>query len=104
MSVSKVDVALPNFTYFGTARIRIVGPTGLSTLTRSLLDSGSEKNSISTSIIDTMKVDVVDQRNMAVGAFELQSIRSSSQRLFRLDLRGICTNSSTTIIAFESAY
>jgi hypothetical protein len=39
MSVSKIDAALPNFTYMQTERVRVVGPTGLSKLTRCVLDS-----------------------------------------------------------------
>ena len=47
---------------------------------------------------------MIDQRDLAVGAFESPCITSSSRRLVRLDLRGVCTNSSTTITAFQSAY
>ena len=104
MSVSKVDSALPNFTYLQTARVRVVGPSGLSKLTCCVLDSGSQTSLISTSIIDALNLEVIDQRDLAVGAFESPCITSSSQRLFRLDLKGICTNSSTTITLFESAY
>ena len=39
MSVSKVNGALPNFTYLQTARVRVVGPRGLSKLTRCVPDS-----------------------------------------------------------------
>jgi len=47
---------------------------------------------------------VVDQQNLAVSAFESSPATSSSRRLVRLDLRGIWTNFSTAIIAFQSAY
>jgi hypothetical protein len=86
-----------------TARVRIVGPTGLSKLARCVLDSGSQTSFVSTSIIDTLKLDVIDQQNLVVSAFESSSVTSRSRRLVRLDLRGIWTN-CTTITAFESAY
>jgi hypothetical protein len=87
-----------------TARVRIVGPTGLSKFTRCVLDSGSQTSFVNTSIIDALKLDVIGQQNLAMSAFESSSITSRSRRLVRLDLRGIWTNSSTIITAFESAY
>jgi hypothetical protein len=104
MSVSKIDVALPSFTYFKTARFRIIRPTSLSKLTRCVLGSGIQTSFINTSIIDDLKLAVIDQQNLAVRAFESSSVGSSPRRLFRLDPRAIWTNSSTTITAFESAY
>ena len=86
-----------------SVRVRVVGPSGLSKLTRCVLDSESQTSFISTSIIGALKLEVIDQRNLAVGGFESPSIISSSRRLVRLYLRGVCTNSSTTITAFESA-
>jgi hypothetical protein len=52
MSVSKIDAALPKFTYLQTARVRIVGSTGLRKLTRCELDSGSQSSFVNMSIID----------------------------------------------------
>ena len=104
MSVSKVDGALRKFTYLQTVRVRVVGPSGLSKLTRCVLDSGSQTSFISTSIIDVLQLEVIDQRELTVGAIESACITSSSRGLVRLDLRGVCTKSSTTITSFESAY
>jgi len=104
LSVSKIDTALPNFTYLQTARVRIVRPTGLSNLTRCEVDSGSQTSIVRTYLIDTLKLDVIDQRNVAAGTFESPTVTSSSRRLVRLDVRGIWINSSTTTTAFESAY
>jgi len=104
MSVSEVDGTLPNFTYLHTTGVRVVRPSGLSKLTRCVLDSGSQTSLISTSIIGALKLEVIDQRNLAVGAFESPSITSSSRRLLRLNLRGFVPTSARTITAFESAY
>jgi hypothetical protein len=57
VSVSKLDVAVPNFTYLQIARFRIVGPTGLSKLTRCVLDSGSQTSFRSSSFIDALKLE-----------------------------------------------
>jgi hypothetical protein len=103
-SISKIDAALPNYTYLQTARFRIVGPTGLSRFTRCVLDSGSQTSFGSAALINALKLDVTEQQNLAVGAFESPSFTSSLRRLVCLDLRGIWTYSSITITAFESAY
>ena len=100
--MGKLDVASLNFTYLQTARVRIVGRTGLSKLTRCVLDSGSQSSFVSMSVIDALKLDVVGQRNLAVSAFESSSVKSSPRSLVRLDLRDIWTNSSMTITAFEA--
>jgi len=98
------STCLPNVTYFQTARVRVAGPTGLSKLIRFVLDSGSQTSFVSTSLIEALKLDVFDQRNLAVFAFESSSATSSSRRKVRLDMRRIWTNSSTIITAFERAY
>lgn len=103
MSFSKIDVAFPNFTYIPTASVRVVGSTGLSNLTRCVLDKESQTSFVNTSIIDALKLDVIDWRNLAVSAFE-SSVTPNTRRLVHLDLEGIWTTSSTTITAFESAY
>jgi hypothetical protein len=103
-TVGKIDVASSNFTFLQTARVRIVGPTGIRKFTRCVLDSGSQTSFVSKSIIDALKLEVIDQLNLAVSAFESSSATSCSRRLFRLDLRGIWTNFNMTIAAFECAY
>jgi hypothetical protein len=89
MSVSKINFALPNFTYLQTARVRVVGPTGLCKLARCVLDSGSQTSFVSTSIIDSLKLDVIDQQNLAVSAFELScyvTLEETSAHRLKRDL------------------
>jgi hypothetical protein len=100
MSVSKIGHAVPNFTYLQTARVRIVGPTGLSKLTRCVLYSGSQSSFLSTSIMEALKLEVM----VAVNTFESPTATSISHRLVRLNLRGIWNNFSANITAFESTY
>jgi hypothetical protein len=75
-TVGKIDVTLNNFTYFQTARFRVVGPTGLSMLTRCVLNSGRQTSFVSRSIIDALKLGVIDRRNLAVSAFKSSSVTS----------------------------
>ena len=43
-TICKIDVASPGFTYLQTARICVMGPTGLSKLTCCVLDAGSQSS------------------------------------------------------------
>jgi hypothetical protein len=103
-TAGRINVAPSNFTNFQTAMVRIVGPTGLSKITRCVLDSGGQTIFVRKTIIDALNLDVIDRRNLAFSAFESSTVRSGSRRLLRLDLRGIWTNINTTITAFESDY
>jgi hypothetical protein len=82
----------------------ITGPTGLSKLTRSVLDGGSQSSFITKSVIDDLKLETIERRQLSLSAFEITSVVSNPRRLVRLDLKGIWTNSTTSITAFESAH
>jgi hypothetical protein len=69
-AVCKIDIASPDFTYLQTARIWVTGPTGVSKLTRCVLDGGSQSSFIANTLIDTLKLQVVDRRDVVVSAFE----------------------------------
>jgi hypothetical protein len=73
-TAGKIDVAPSNFTYLQTGRVRVVAPSGLSKLTRCVLDSGRQTSFVSKSIRDALKLDVIERRNLAVSAFELSSV------------------------------
>jgi hypothetical protein len=45
-TAGKINVACPDFTYLHTARIWVMGPTGLSKLTRCVLDGGGQTSFI----------------------------------------------------------
>ena len=51
-------VTSPNFAYLRTARIRVIGPTGLSKLTRCVLNGGSQSSYIAKTLIDDLKLEV----------------------------------------------
>jgi len=52
-ALMKVDVVTPAFTYLQAARVRIVGPMGLSRITR-VLDGGSQVMFITNTLIENL--------------------------------------------------
>ena len=69
-AVGKVDVDTPAFTYLQTARVRITGPTGLSRITRCVLDGGSQSSFITDTLIEDLKLRTIEHREINVAAFE----------------------------------
>ena len=59
-AVGKVDVDTPAFTYLQTARVRITGPTGLSRITRCVLDGGSQSSFITNTWIEDLKLRTIE--------------------------------------------
>ena len=80
-TIGKIHPASPNFTYLQTARIWVTGPTGLSKLTCCVLDGGSQASFIAKTLIDDLKLEVVDRRDLVVSAFESKSSESSPRRI-----------------------
>lgn len=102
VSVGTIDVGMPDFTYLQTARIRITGPTGLTKLTRCILDAGSQSSFVCKNLADQLMLDVIGRKDLAVTAFEALQPRSRTRRLIRLNVSGIWTKSVVCINAFES--
>ena len=90
-TVGKIDVASPGFTYLQTARIWVMGPTGLNKLTRCVLDAGSQSNFVAKTLIDDLKLEVVDRRDL-VSAFESWSSDSGPRRVACLCAKCIWKN------------
>jgi hypothetical protein len=91
-TVGKIDVVSPNFTYLQTARVWVVGPTGRSKLTRCVLDGGSQSSFIAKTLIDDLKLEVVDCRDLLVSAFESRSAESSPRRIVRFCAKSVWGN------------
>ena len=87
-SVGRIEVTSSGFTYLQTAQVWITGPTGLSRLTRCVLDGGSQSSFIAASLIDDLKLQAVNERELSVCAFESQSSRPSRRRLVRFNMEG----------------
>jgi hypothetical protein len=81
-----------------------MGPTGLSRLTRCMLDSGSQSSFIAAHLTDDLKLQAINERELNVCAFELPSTQSSRRRLVRFDMKGVWTHSVVSITAYESAH
>jgi len=67
-SVGRVDISSPDFTYLQTARVWVTETTGLSRLTRCMLDGGSQCSFIARSVIDELQFEVTDLRDLSVTA------------------------------------
>ena len=79
-------------------------PTGLSKLTRCVLDGGSQSSFIAKTLIDDLKLEVVDHRDLVVSAFESQSSESGPLRVARFCAKSIWKNITIPITAFESTH
>jgi hypothetical protein len=74
----------------------------LSKHTRCVLDGESQCSFLAKSIIDELRREVIDHRGLTVTAFETYSPVSSPRIYVRFSMKGIWTNSSTPVLAFES--
>jgi hypothetical protein len=64
--VGRIEVTSPGFTYLQTAQVWITGPTGLSRLTRCVLDRGSQSSFIAESLIDDLKLQAINEEKLTV--------------------------------------
>jgi len=90
-SVGRVNISSPDFTYLETACVWVTVPTGLSRLRRCMLDGGSQCSFIARSLIDDLQVEVTDQRDLSVTAFETTTA-PGWRRFVRFNMRGTVTN------------
>jgi len=103
-SVGRVDISSPDHTYLQTARVWVTGPTGLSRLTRCVLDGGSQYSFIARSVLDFLQLEVIDQRVLSVTAFETFPTAQGRRRFVRFNMRRTWTDVSTSLTAFESTH
>ena len=103
-TVGRIEVTSSGFTYLQTAQVWITGPTGLSRLTRCVLDGGSQSSFIATTLIDDLKLQTTNEKELTVCAFQSHSTKSSRRRLVRFNMKSAWTNSMVSITAYESAH
>ncbi|XP_035230185.1 uncharacterized protein LOC118202139 [Stegodyphus dumicola] len=91
------------FTHLQTARVYVTGPTGITKLTRCILDGGSQASFVHTNLIEKLKLKVVSSASLSVQAFE--SFTSQEQRrCVQLSLSSLWSNQAAFLIsAFESS-
>ena len=75
MQLAEVDLPCnnpntPNFIYLQTVSIWVMGPTGRTKLTRCVLNGGSQSSFIAKTLVENLKMEVVDCRDLVVRAFE----------------------------------
>ena len=99
----RIAVTSPGSTYIQTAQVWITGPTGLSRMTR-VLDGGSQSSFIAASLIDVLKLQTINERELAVCVFESKSTQSSRRRLVRFKMKSVWTQSAVSITAYESSH
>ena len=103
-SVNQIHTQSRDFTHLQTARIWLMGPTGLKNLTRCLLDAGSQSSFIHTSLVDQLQLPVLDRRDVIITPFESIAPTSHTRRLVKFTLQGIWTKTALTVTAFDSAH
>jgi len=81
-----------------------MGPTGLSKLTRCVLDAGSQSIFVAKSLIDDLKLEMLDRQDLVVTAFESRSSDSIPRRFARFCEKSIRKNATVPINAFESSH
>ncbi|GFR18234.1 integrase catalytic domain-containing protein [Trichonephila clavata] len=54
--VNHINISKTNFTHLQTARVNITEPTGITQLTQSILDEGSQTSFADASLIDKLKL------------------------------------------------
>ena len=69
-----------------------------------MLDGGSQSSFIAASLLDDLKLQVINEEELTVCVFESQSTRSSRRRLIRFNMKGVWTYSTVSITAYESAH
>lgn len=104
MTVGKINVASADFTYLQTARIWVIGPTGLSKLTRCVLDGGSQSSFVAKSLVDGLQLEIVDSRDLLVSAFESRPSELGPRRVARFRAKSSWNNAIVPIAAFESTH
>ncbi|KAJ4430558.1 hypothetical protein ANN_19146 [Periplaneta americana] len=102
-SVNRINAEATDFTYLQTARVWVMGPTRLTKLTCCVLDGWSQSSFVTKSIVDELKLEVVDWRDLVIASFETSST-SSPRRLVRFSVKSIWTNSTASVTGFESTH
>ncbi|GFU12880.1 integrase catalytic domain-containing protein [Nephila pilipes] len=101
-STNKIDILKPNFVHLQTARVFITGPTGITKLTRCLLDGGSQCSFISSDLVNSLKLPIISTRPLELQAFESPSSLTRTGKQVQFQLSSIWDKSKVNIIAFES--
>ncbi|GFU34439.1 hypothetical protein NPIL_626702 [Nephila pilipes] len=99
--VNHINIPRTIFTHLQTACLYVTGPTGITKLTRCILDGGSQASFVDVKLIDKLKLNVINSSSLRVQAFE-SSFTQEQRRCVQLTLSGLWSKQSILITAFES--
>ncbi|GBM58112.1 hypothetical protein AVEN_164295-1 [Araneus ventricosus] len=102
-TANQVNISASNVTHLQTAKVFITGTTGITKLTRFILDGGSQSSFVSTRIIDILNLKVIITDNLEIRGFESHSSETQPRRRVQLESSSICNKSSVSLSAFESS-
>ncbi|GFU27683.1 integrase catalytic domain-containing protein [Nephila pilipes] len=68
--VNHINIPKTIFTHLQTACLYVTGPTGINKLTRCILDGGSQASFVDITLIDKLKLNVINSSSLKVQAFE----------------------------------
>ncbi|GBM19375.1 hypothetical protein AVEN_196006-1 [Araneus ventricosus] len=100
---NEVNIFVSNVTHLQTAKLFITGPTGITKLTRCILDGGSQSSFVFTRLIDILNLKVISTDNIEVRGIESHSRETQPRRRVQLELFSIWSKSSVSLSAFESS-
>ncbi|GFT29598.1 uncharacterized protein NPIL_326871 [Nephila pilipes] len=101
-STNKIDILKYNFVHLQTARVFITDPTGVTELSRCLLDGGSQCSFFSSDLVNSLKLPFISNRPLEFQAFESPSRFTQTRRQVQFQLSSIWDKSKINTIAFES--
>ncbi|GBN69084.1 hypothetical protein AVEN_251531-1, partial [Araneus ventricosus] len=102
-TANQVNIFASNVTHLQTAKVFITGSTGITKLTRCILDGGSQSSFVSTRLVDVLNLKVISTDNLEVRGFESYSSETQPRRRVQLELSSIWNKSSVSLSAFESS-
>ncbi|GFU46966.1 integrase catalytic domain-containing protein [Nephila pilipes] len=83
--VNHINIPRTIFTHLQTACLYVTGPTGITKLTRCILDGGSQASFVDVKLIDELKLNVINSSSLRVQAFE-SSFTQEQRRCVQLTL------------------
>jgi hypothetical protein len=78
--MEKIYICTPAFTYIQTAQVWIRGPTGLSRITRCVLDGGNQSSFITETLIEDLTLRIIEHRKLYVSKFGSVCIFKPTQK------------------------
>ena len=84
--VNQISSWSPDYTHLQIARVRIVGPTGLSKVTRYVLDRGSQSSFVCTSLVEKLKLNITGEKEVTITPFESLDATPERRRLISFHL------------------